>query len=212
MKKLDFAIVFVFFILSHFCFGETNLLKNKIQNDINLDSPDELFLYNCEEISKKDGNVVYFITAGFLDDSFYKKREIEKIGIIKMSYDKCVKKTLVDFSSIFREDFKNLFPWEKRLCDTCKHFSMGWIVNFRKISGPIIIIEKLSGMSVSLYFYTVRNDELFLLYKLKDQFSSIAEINEKTGQIFLNENKTDFLFWNNKTSRLERRVLGDDSL
>ena len=107
------------------------------------------------------------------------------------------------FFSIYRESEIKSLKWEKNIDSIHKNFSMGWIIKFNTISEPVIIIEKLSGLGTKLYFYTVKNDSLILLYKITDQFSSISEIDINNGLVFLSSKK-DYLRWNNEKYSFER--------
>lgn len=204
MRKVFISIMFLL-VLQNLLFSQNNTIKKEIQNFINQDSYEELFIYNCEEILTTDEVVIYFITAGFLDEHYVNNREITKIGFVKLSLaGKCIKKNLVDFSSIFQESERKSLKWEKNLDASYRNFSMGWIISFDKIPEPVIIIEKISGMSVNLYFFIVKNDELILLHKLNDQFSSISKIDVTKGVVYLSSKK-DCLFWNNEKYIFERK-------
>lgn len=92
MRKVFISIMFLL-VLQNLLFSQNNTIKKEIQNFINQDSYEELFIYNCEEILTTDEVVIYFITAGFLDEHYVNNREITKIGFVKLSLaGKCIKK------------------------------------------------------------------------------------------------------------------------
>lgn len=200
MKK-NFIFSVILFALQNFLFSQT--VRNKIQSYINKEADETLFLYNCEKISNDEKKEIYFITVGLLDETFSNNREIVKIGFIELLNGTCINQHLIDFFSIYRESEIKSLKWEKNIDSIHKNFSMGWIIKFNTISEPVIIIEKLSGLGTKLYFYTVKNDSLILLYKITDQFSSISEIDINNGLVFLSSNK-DYLRWNNEKYSFER--------
>lgn len=200
MKKI-FIFSVILFALQNFLFSQT--VRNKIQSYINKEADETLFLYNCEKISNDEKKEIYFITVGLLDETFSNNREIVKIGFIELLNGTCINQHLIDFFSIYRESEIKSLKWEKNIDSIHKNFSMGWIIKFNTISEPVIIIEKLSGLGTKLYFYTVKNDSLILLYKITDQFSSISEIDINNGLVFLSSNK-DYLRWNNEKYSFER--------
>lgn len=200
MKKI-FIFSVILFALQNFLFSQT--VRNKIQSYINKEADETLFLYNCEKISNDEKKEIYFITVGLLDETFSNNREIVKIGFIELVNGTCINQNLIDFFSIYRESEIKSLKWEKNIDSIHKNFSMGWIIKFNTISEPVIIIEKLSGLGTKLYFYTVKNDSLILLYKITDQFSSISEIELNNGLVFLSSKK-DYLRWNNEKYSFER--------
>ena len=200
MKKL-FIFSVILFALQNFLFSQT--VRNEIQSYINKEADETLFLYNCEKISNDEKKEIYFITVGLLDETFSNNREIVKIGFIELLNGTCINQNLIDFFSIYRESEIKSLKWEKNIDSIHKNFSMGWIIKFNTISEPVIIIEKLSGLGTKLYFYTVKNDSLILLYKITDQFSSISEIDINNGLVFLSSKK-DYLRWNNEKYSFER--------
>lgn len=200
MKKI-FIFSVILFALQNFLFSQT--VRNKIQSYINKEADETLFLYNCEKISNDEKKEIYFITVGLLDETFSNNREIVKIGFIELVNGTCINQNLIDFFSIYRESEIKSLKWEKNIDSIHKNFSMGWIIKFNIISEPVIIIEKLSGLGTKLYFYTVKNDSLILLYKITDQFSSISEIDINNGLVFLSSKK-DYLRWNNEKYSFER--------
>ncbi|WP_318677098.1 hypothetical protein [Treponema sp.] len=200
MKKI-FIFSVILFALQNFLFSQT--VRNKIQSYINKEADETLFLYNCEKISNDEKKEIYFITVGLLDETFSNNREIVKIGFIELLNGTCINQHLIDFFSIYRESEIKSLKWEKNIDSVHKNFSMGWIIKFNTISEPVIIIEKLSGLGTKLYFYTVKNDSLILLYKITDQFSSISEIDINNGLVFLSSKK-DYLRWNNEKYSFER--------
>nr|WP_318681938.1 hypothetical protein [uncultured Treponema sp.] len=200
MKKI-FIFSVILFALQNFLFSQT--VRNKIQSYINKEADETLFLYNCEKISNDEKKEIYFITVGLLDETFSNNREIVKIGFIELVNGTCINQNLIDFFSIYRESEIKSLKWEKNIDSIHKNFSMGWIIKFNTISEPVIIIEKLSGLGTKLYFYTVKNDSLILLYKITDQFSSISEIDINNGLVFLSSKK-DYLRWNNEKYSFER--------
>lgn len=200
MKKI-FIFSVILFALQNFLFSQT--VRNKIQSYINKEADETLFLYNCEKISNDEKKEIYFITVGLLDETFSNNREIVKIGFIELLNGTCINQHLIDFFSIYRESEIKSLKWEKNIDSIHKNFSMGWIIKFNTISEPVIIIEKLSGLGTKLYFYTVKNDSLILLYKITDQFSSISEIDINNGLVFLSSKK-DYLRWNNEKYSFER--------
>lgn len=200
MKKI-FIFSVILFALQNFLFSQT--VRNKIQSYINKEADETLFLYNCEKISNDEKKEIYFITVGLLDETFSNNREIVKIGFIELLNGTCINQNLIDFFSIYRESEIKSLKWEKNIDSIHKNFSMGWIIKFNTISEPVIIIEKLSGLGTKLYFYTVKNDSLILLYKITDQFSSISEIDINNGLVFLSSKK-DYLRWNNEKYSFER--------
>ena len=187
MKKI-FIFSVILFALQNFLFSQT--VRNKIQSYINKEADETLFLYNCEKISNDEKKEIYFITVGLLDETFSNNREIVKIGFIELVNGTCINQNLIDFFSIYRESEIKSLKWEKNIDSIHKNFSMGWIIKFNTISEPVIIIEKLSGLGTKLYFYTVKNDSLILLYKITDQFSSISEIDINNGLVFLSDEFT----------------------
>lgn len=200
MKKI-FIFSVILFALQNFLFSQT--VRNEIQSYINKEADETLFLYNCEKISNDEKKEIYFITVGLLDETFSNNREIVKIGFIELVNGTCINQNLIDFFSIYRESEIKSLKWEKNIDSIHKNFSMGWIIKFNTISEPVIIIEKLSGLGTKLYFYTVKNDSLILLYKITDQFSSISEIDINNGLVFLSSKK-DYLRWNNEKYSFER--------
>lgn len=200
MKKI-FIFSVILFALQNFLFSQT--VRNKIQSYINKEADETLFLYNCEKISNDEKKEIYFITVGLLDETFSNNREIVKIGFIELLNGTCINQHLIDFFSIYRESEIKSLKWEKNIDSIHKNFSMGWIIKFNTISEPVIIIQKLSGLGTKLYFYTVKNDSLILLYKITDQFSSISEIDINNGLVFLSSKK-DYLRWNNEKYSFER--------
>nr|WP_318741165.1 hypothetical protein [uncultured Treponema sp.] len=200
MKKI-FIFSVILFALQNFLFSQT--VRNEIQSYINKEADETLFLYNCEKISNDEKKEIYFITVGLLDETFSNNREIVKIGFIELLNGTCINQNLIDFFSIYRESEIKSLKWEKNIDSIHKNFSMGWIIKFNTISEPVIIIEKLSGLGTKLYFYTVKNDSLILLYKITDQFSSISEIDINNGLVFLSSKK-DYLRWNNEKYSFER--------
>ena len=200
MKKI-FIFSVILFALQNFLFSQT--VRNEIQSYINKEADETLFLYNCEKISNDEKKEIYFITVGLLDETFSNNREIVKIGFIELLNGTCINQNLIDFFSIYRESEIKSLKWEKNIDSIHKNFSMGWIIKFNTISEPVIIIEKISGLGTKLYFYTVKNDSLILLYKITDQFSSISEIDINNGLVFLSSKK-DYLRWNNEKYSFER--------
>lgn len=200
MKKI-FIFSVILFALQNFLFSQT--VRNEIQSYINKEADETLFLYNCEKISNDEKKEIYFITVGLLDETFSNNREIVKVGFIELLNGTCINQNLIDFFSIYRESEIKSLKWEKNIDSIHKNFSMGWIIKFNTISEPVIIIEKLSGLGTKLYFYTVKNDSLILLYKITDQFSSISEIDINNGLVFLSSKK-DYLRWNNEKYSFER--------
>lgn len=200
MKKI-FIFSVILFALQNFLFSQT--VRNEIQSYINKEADETLFLYNCEKISNDEKKEIYFITVGLLDETFSNNREIVKVGFIELLNGTCINQKLIDFFSIYRESEIKSLKWEKNIDSIHKNFSMGWIIKFNTISEPVIIIEKLSGLGTKLYFYTVKNDSLILLYKITDQFSSISEIDINNGLVFLSSKK-DYLRWNNEKYSFER--------
>ena len=200
MKKI-FIFSVILFALQNFLFSQT--VRNEIQSYINKEADETLFLYNCEKISNDEKKEIYFITVGLLDETFSNNREIVKIGFIELLNGTCINQNLIDFFSIYRESEIKSLKWEKNIDSIHKNFSMGWIIKFNTISEPVIIIEKLSGLGTKLYFYTVKNDSLILLYKITDQFSSISGIDINNGLVFLSSKK-DYLRWNNEKYSFER--------
>lgn len=200
MKKI-FIFSVILFALQNFLFSQT--VRNEIQSYINKEADETLFLYNCEKISNDEKKEIYFITVGLLDETFSNNREIVKIGFIELLNGTCINQNLIDFFSIYRESEIKSLKWEKNIDSIHKNFSMGWIIKFNTIPEPVIIIEKLSGLGTKLYFYTVKNDSLILLYKITDQFSSISEIDINNGLVFLSSKK-DYLRWNNEKYSFER--------
>ena len=200
MKKI-FIFSVILFALQNFLFSQT--VRNEIQSYINKEADETLFLYNCEKISNDEKKEIYFITVGLLDETFSNNREIVKIGFIELLNGTCINQNLIDFFSIYRESEIKSLKWEKNIDSIHKNFSMGWIIKFNTISEPVIIIEKLSGLGTKLYFYTVKNDSLILLYKITDHFSSISAIDINNGLVFLSSKK-DYLRWNNEKYSFER--------